>query len=153
MTRTLLAGAEFASIQNRQIRRGVTRDRRPTRSPSTERCGLSRPMADGQPSPQALPWVGVEEVRQRAVEARATRERRAVTIVIGLVIKNSNDEALAARQGVDTELVVEPTWRRLGFDIADGMAISRGRGVARSTLARCRRDRARAGSSPAAEAP
>ncbi len=81
-------------------------------------------MADGQPSPQALPWVGVEEVRQRAVETGATRQRRAVTIVIGLVIENANDEALAASQGIDTELVVEPTWRRLGFDIADGTAIS-----------------------------
>lgn len=81
-------------------------------------------MADGRPSPEALPWVSVEEVRQRAVEARTTRQLHAVTLVIGFVIETSNDDALAASQGIDTDLVVEPGWRLLGFDIADGTAIS-----------------------------
>lgn len=34
----------------------------------------SCPMADGQRFPDPLPWVSIEEVRQRAVEAR-TSER------------------------------------------------------------------------------
>lgn len=132
MARTLLAGAEVRVdpeppdpswsearrekyLLRRDIRRPLSVDR--TVWPS---C----PMADGQPSPQALPWVGVEVVRKRAVETCATRQPRAVTIAIGLVIEHANDEALAASRGVATELVVEPTWRRLGFDIADGTAIS-----------------------------
>ena len=35
-------------------------------------------------------------------------------------MKGSDDEALAASQGIETEMVVEPGWRPLGFDIADG---------------------------------
>ncbi len=81
-------------------------------------------MADGEPSPQALPWVSVEEACQRAVEARTTRQLRAVTIVIGLVTESSNDEALAASRGIETEIAVEPRWRPLGFDIADGTTVS-----------------------------
>lgn len=81
-------------------------------------------MADGQPAPLALPWVSVAEVHQRAVEAQSTHRPHGVTVVIGLVIESSSDEALAASQGIDSEMVIEPTWRPLGFDIADGTTIS-----------------------------
>jgi len=44
----------------------------------------------------------------------------AVTVVIGLVIETSNDEALAAGQGIADEVVVDAGWQCLGFDVADG---------------------------------
>ena len=132
MARTLRAGAEVRVDPElpdpswSDARRETYLLRRDVRRPlSVDRTVWpSCPMADGQPSPQALPWVGVEEVRQRAVETGATRQPHAVTIVIGLVIENSNDEALAASQGIDTEVAVERKWRPLGFDIADGTTIS-----------------------------
>ena len=81
-------------------------------------------MADGQRPLDVLPWVSIEEVRQRVVEARTTRQLRVVAIVLGLVLENANDEVLAASHGIETEVVAEPGWRILGFDIADGTTIS-----------------------------
>ena len=78
----------------------------------------SCPEPDGQRSPDALPWVSVDEVRQRA------RQLHGVTIVIGLVVEISDDEALAARQGIESAVLVEPGWRLLGFDVADETGIS-----------------------------
>jgi len=132
MARTLLVGAEVrvdpeppdpswddARRENYLLRRDVGRPLSIDRT-----VWPSCPMADGRRSPDALPWVSIEEVRQRAVEARTTHQLGVVTIALGLVIENANDEALAASQGIKTETVVEPGWRLLGFDIADGTAIS-----------------------------
>jgi len=82
------------------------------------------PTADGDRSPAVLPWVSVETVLQRAGEARRKEQLRVVTVVIGLVVETSNDEALAASRGIDAEMVADPRWRPLGFDIADGTDIS-----------------------------
>ena len=128
MARTLFAGAEVRVDPEPpdpswdDARRETYLLRRDVRRPlSVDRAvWTAGAMANGQPSPQALSWVGVEEVRQRAVDAAATRPFHAVTIVIGLVIATANDEALAASQGIENEVVVEPRWRSLGFDIADG---------------------------------
>jgi hypothetical protein len=128
MARTLLVGAEVrvdpeapdpcwddARRESYLLRRDVGRPLSIDRT-----VWPSCPMADGQRSPDALPWVSIEEVRQRAVEARTTHQLRVVTIVLGLVIENANDEALAASQGIENQMIVEPGWQLLGFDIADG---------------------------------
>lgn len=80
----------------------------------------SCPMAAGERPPDTLPWVSLEEVSQWAVDAKTTFTLPPVTIVIGLVIEDATDAALAESRGVDSELVAEAGWRLLGFDVSDG---------------------------------
>lgn len=84
----------------------------------------SFPTANGECPSDPLPWVSVEAVLERAAEARATGQLRVVTLVIGLVVAGSSDESLAASQGIGVEVVVEPGWQPLGFDIADATMVS-----------------------------
>jgi hypothetical protein len=76
---------------------------------------------DGQPVEEPLPWVGVESVRRRWAQWQPDGDRAWVIVAIGAVAADTDArEKLANGSGIDTELVADPNWRFLGFDIVDG---------------------------------
>jgi hypothetical protein len=93
------------------------------------RTDVSRPasvdrMVWGVPAEEAaatigdpLPWVTIDEVRRKVHDAAL----RAVVLVIGLAVADSVEANDAnGRMGIHTELVIQPSWQFLGFDVADG---------------------------------
>ncbi len=79
----------------------------------------SLPMADGSPAPDPLPWVSYGTVYERTLGQGGGATF--VIVVIGFVAADADDEALARTNSFEAELVVEPGWTFLGFDVADGI--------------------------------
>ena len=79
--------------------------------------GLARRPAD-EKAGTPLPWISVDDALHKYV---GSADANATTIAIGVVAEDAEEESiLATTTGVDAELVAEPDWVFLGFDVADG---------------------------------
>ena len=64
------------------------------------------------------PWISIDDALHKFV---ASADCNATAIAIGVVAEDAEEESiLATTAGVDAELVAEPDWVFLGFDVADG---------------------------------
>jgi hypothetical protein len=82
----------------------------------------ARPEA-GEPVGDPLPWVSVDDVRERWASQEGSDGW--VAVAIGAVATDSRArELLAMERGIKTEVVVGTRWRFLGYDIADAGDIS-----------------------------
>ena len=126
MTRIFYAGADVREpcaqpdndwTQDRRERFLLRLDVRRPLSVDPNVWGLARRPAN-EKSGTPLPWISVADAVHKYM---ASADSNAPAVAIGVVAEDAEEESvLAATTGVDGELVAEPDWAFLGFDVADG---------------------------------
>jgi hypothetical protein len=77
--------------------------------------------ASGAPLTKALPWVAVADARRSLAFSHAPGAAEAAVIALGVIaLSRDHEEELARQRGIDLDLVPEPTWQFLGYDVDDG---------------------------------
>jgi hypothetical protein len=72
----------------------------------------------------ALPWVTVDETRRRYAARSAVVGAAWVVVALGAVPHDGPARATLAKRGITDEIVLDPSWSFLGYDVAGDVELS-----------------------------